>query len=268
MGAFSGIKNFLIEKFWLPAVGLGKDYNVFNTTVYASLFALAAAYLGWPTLKKLNVELDREFFVGIAPYAFIGGALRALQDIGVAPAPFFVTPFIYVIIFGLIVSMIWLSLQVSEHTEIEYHRFLAGSGIVIILGLLSFYSLNNFSALIWFTGITAVWSMGGYFLLKLFRPELATYSFGIPVAAHFYDATTTFVALGFGGQEKHVLADIFIAAMGPAGIFVMKSLIIIPAVWYINENVEGQERLYYLFLVTILGIGIATRNLLSLVTLT
>lgn len=267
MGAFAGIKNFVIEKFWVPVTDQTVFYNPFNTAVYAALFAAAAAYLGWPTLKKLNITLNREFFIGIAPYAFVGGALRSLEDIGVVGPPLFVTPFIYVVIFGLIAGMIWVSLQVARRTEVEYHRFLAGSGILILLALLSFHSPNNASAVVEFFFVMAAWAVPGYFLLNLFKPELATYSFGIPVAAHLYDATTTYVALGYGAQEKHVLADFFIQSMGPTGMFVMKSLIVIPAVYYINENVEGQEKLYYLFLISILGIGIATRNILSLVTL-
>ncbi|PSH02212.1 MAG: hypothetical protein BRC26_01710, partial [Nanohaloarchaea archaeon QH_8_44_6] len=68
--------------------------------------------------------------------------------------------------------------------------------------------------------------------------------------------------------EKHVLARFFIDTFGSLkGMFLMKTLVIVPAVYYILKNVEGDEKMYYLFLISVLGIAIATRNLLTFVTL-
>jgi uncharacterized membrane protein len=52
------------------------------------------------------------------------------------------------------------------------------------------------------------------------------------------DAAVTSVALLFPGTaEKHVLARFFIETLGPfAGMFVMKSLVILPAVYYIRRD--------------------------------
>jgi uncharacterized membrane protein len=52
---------------------------------------------------------------------------------------------------------------------------------------------------------------------------------------------------------------------GPEGMFLMKTLIIIPAVYYINREIEGEEKNYYLFLVALLGLALGTRNILSFV---
>ncbi|MFQ3275124.1 MAG: putative membrane protein, partial [Candidatus Nanohaloarchaea archaeon] len=68
--------------------------------------------------------------------------------------------------------------------------------------------------------------------------------------------------------EKHVLARLFIDIFGSlGGMFLMKTIIIVPAVYYIIQNVDGDEKMYYLFLISVLGFAIGTRNILSFITL-
>jgi uncharacterized membrane protein len=50
MSWLGGVKSFLLEKFWRPIIDESVFYNPFNTAVYSGLFALAAAYIGFPAL--------------------------------------------------------------------------------------------------------------------------------------------------------------------------------------------------------------------------
>ncbi|MFT4867492.1 MAG: putative membrane protein [Candidatus Nanohaloarchaea archaeon] len=269
MSLFSGVKSFLLQKFWLPIVDETVFYNPFNTAVYSAVFALAAAYIGYPTIKKLNIDLNREFFIGVAPFVFLGGSIRSLKDINALETILLETPFIYFLMFGLVVGSIVLSRKISSRTEKSYHRILSGIGIFLLLGSLSFYSINNFTGFTAIVAVLGVTAVAGYSLLKLFKPELLEPEFYIPIFSHYFDAAITGVALMFPGTaEKHVLARLFIDIFGSlGGMFLMKTIIIVPAVYYIIQNVDGDEKMYYLFLISVLGFAIGTRNILSFITL-
>ncbi|MFB6209630.1 MAG: DUF63 family protein [Candidatus Nanohaloarchaea archaeon] len=262
------VKRFLVEKFWNPIVNESVFYNPFNTAAYSLIFALAAAYIGYPLLKKLDISLDRRFFTGIAPFVFFGAALRSLKDINAVNTIALETPFIYILMFGFVALSIMFSRKLEDLRDIEYHKILGAIGTVSLLLLLPFYSINNMRGFAMIAMLSLGVILTGYLLLKSFRPSLLEYSFSIPVLAHYMDASVTSVALTFPSTaEKHVLARFFVDLMGPFGMFVMKSLIIVPAVYYINENMEADEKRYYLFLIAVLGFAIATRNFLSFVTL-
>ncbi|MBC5792963.1 MAG: DUF63 family protein [Nanohaloarchaea archaeon] len=267
MSSLGGVKSFLIDKFWRPVANESVFYNPFNTAVYSALFALAAAYIGLPLLKKLDISIDRGFIIGITPYIFLGGALRSLKDINAVNTVLLETPFIYILMFGFTVSVLLISLGLQRKTGIDYFKPFSIVGIATLGFLLTFYSIANLGILLWTAGISLAWLLTGFILLERFKPELLKYGFVLPVAAHFFDATITAVGVGLDiAVEKHVLGRFFIDLIGPAGMFVMKGLIIIPAVLYIDRNIEGEERKYYLFLIALLGFAIATRNILTLTT--
>lgn len=266
----SGIKSFLVEKFWTPIVNESVYYNPFNTTVYALMFGIAALYFVYPMSKRMDIDFDKKFFIGVTPYIFLGGMARSLKDVGIVNTILLETPFIYFVMFFLTIGALLFSktmAEMVEYRDFEYHKLFSAIGFLILLLVLSLYTFTNFSALIYFLGVMASWSIPLYMLLKFLKPELLSYSFTVPVATHFFDASTTVTSLAFGGAEKHVLAQFFIANYGPIGMFIMKALVIIPIVYYIVENIEGEERNYYLFLIALLGIALGTRNIVSLLTI-
>jgi len=260
MGIFSAIKSFVIQNFWMPLTGEASGYNIFNTTFYAAGFALSAAYLGYPFLKKLNISLDRRFFMSIAPYILLGGAARVLEDRGTGESFLFVTPFIYVLIFGLTALFLISSKKLFDE---DYYLYFGTVGAIMFTATVSLYSFKNLLAVPILLVVFGVSALSIYLGTKFLKPELLSYSFMIPVLAHYWDASTTVTALRFGAKEKHVLAGFFIDLMGPAGMFAMKSLVIIPAVYYIDQEMEGEKKLYYLFLIAMLGLALGTRNILS-----
>lgn len=270
MGLSGEIKSFLLEKFWTPITDESVFYNPFNTALYSALFALAAAYIAFPALKKLEVELDRDLFTGLTPFVFLGGAVRSLKDIDALDTILLETPFIYILMFCLTFTAIYLSRELAKQSRWELHHILFATGTVLLTATLPFFSVNNLEGLIIVAAATAVWIIGLYTALKIFRPELLRPEFYVPVGAHYMDASVTAAALLFPGTaEKHVLARFFIDSLGPfKGMFLMKTLIIVPAVYYIMRDTEGDKRRYYLFLISLLGFAIATRNLLSFITLT
>ncbi len=265
MNFSSSVKNFLYEYFWLPVADPTVYYNPYNTVIYALLFGLAAIYLGYPLLKKLGLNLDKKFFIGIGPYVFLGGFARSLRDIQVVDTILLETPFIYIIMFLFTVTMLLTSLKIQELKEVSYHKPFSAAGVLAIALTLPFYSIENFSILIGFVVVSLSWIALGILILRQLKPELLNYTFTVPIAAHFFDATSTYVGITLAGaEEKHVLADSVMQLVGPSGIFLVKAGIIIPVVWIIYNDFEGEKRNYYMFLIAMLGFAITTRNMLSI----
>ncbi|MFB6192802.1 MAG: DUF63 family protein [Candidatus Nanohaloarchaea archaeon] len=261
------IKRFLVEKFWRPVANESVYYNPYNTTVYALIFGIAALYLVYPISKKMGITFDRKFFKGIAPFVFLGGAARSLKDINAVNTVLLETPFIFIVLFVFAAISIKVSQAIGRKTDYRYEKVLAAIGSTALAATLSFYSVNNFHALGLFIGLTAGWLIPGYIVLRELRPDLLKPGFVIPVAAHFFDASTSVTSLSFGGNEKHVLAGFAVNMLGPYSMFLVKAAIIVPVVYYINTRMEGEEKNYYLFLIAMLGLAIGTRNLLSTLTL-
>jgi len=266
MSLTDGVKNFLFEYFWLPIIDPSVHYNVYNTAVYAVLFGAAAIYLGYPLIKKLRLNLDKEFFIGITPFVFLGGSARALRDIQVLDTFLLETPFIYILMFLFTSISLLLSLKMEELADINYYKVFSGIGVSSLLVSLVFFRVQNWEILASFVLISAVWITLGYLILRFLAPEYVNWAFTLPIAAHLFDATSTYVGISLAGaEEKHVLADTVMQMVGAWGIFLVKAVIIIPVVWIIYQDFEGDERNYYLFLVALLGFAITTRNMLTII---
>ncbi|MFB6191609.1 MAG: DUF63 family protein [Candidatus Nanohaloarchaea archaeon] len=263
MGLFSAVKSFVTQKFWAPAAGRAADYNAFNTSVYAVGFAAAAAYIGFPLLKRLGIELDRRFFLSVTPYILLGGAARVLEDRALVDSVLLVTPFIYLVMFAATIGTLVAARYLFGD---EYYRPFGLVGAAGFLVTVAIYQFSNWQAVPLTAAVLIATAGTGYLLLERYRPELAGYSFVVPVAAHYYDASTSVVALFFGGSEKHVLAQFFVDLFGLPGMFVMKTVVIVPAVYFIQRDFEGDRKKYYLFIVALLGLALGTRNLLSVAT--
>lgn len=266
---FDQLKNFIIEYFWIPIIDPTVHYNIYNTLVYAILFGVAALYLVLPLLNKLDVELNKEFFIGVTPYILMGGIGRSMRDAEIIDTFLLETPFIYIIIFALTLTLLKSSLYLEKRFSKEYWKIWGLLGTLILVLMLSTFQFQNLAALAQFITLTIIWSILGGFLVYSLFDEYFNFSFLAPIFVHYLDATSTVVGLNLGGEEKHILGNFFIDIFGPYGMFIMKSLVIIPVVYYIYEYIEDtQERNYYLFLITLLGLAITTRNMISIITLT
>jgi uncharacterized membrane protein len=276
-------------------------YNIINTPIYAVLFALAV--LGaYRLLKKLNITIDKKFTLGIFPFILLGGVLRVVRDANVVQSPLLVSPIIYFTIFVLAVATLIISVLVSRMLAGKAEKTQSDSPAIIgahfaavaqrtsaisyhiiwcILGLISLafaafplfhIGVNNQQAVLYIAGITAMWfiSMLGVYrwhIFKWFTPANA----GL-LGVHMFDATTTYVALQFfassGYYEQHVVSNVVIGFLGPAGQFVLK-LVVVPIVLYILDKElckpeQSQLRNFLKIAVLILGLALGLRNMLRL----
>lgn len=261
MALAGSVKSFLVSKFWRPVADESVYYNPFNTAVYAGLFALAAAYVGKPAMKRLDLEPRKEFFIAVAPFVLLGGAARSLKDLDVLNTILLETPFIYVVMFLLVAGALGASREIEKRRRIEYWKTMAALGSSALLAVLSLYSYTSPFAFIEVAVLLAPLGLGTHIAGKKLLDSSLWFS--VPVSAHWFDAATSIVALGDGANEKHVVAQFFVESLGPTGMLLVKLLLVVPAVYYVDENVEGFDRRYYLFLIALLGVALGTRNLIS-----
>lgn len=260
------IKRFLYEYFWLPIIDESVYYNPVNTVVYAVLFALLAIYVIPYILDKLELKFDKDLIASLTPYVFLGGFTRSLKDAGHVDTVLLETPFIYLLLISFAIGMLAISKMIEKRQGIKYSYITGGTGIIALCYVILLLRFTFLEGLSWFIIISSLSLAIIYAILKLIDPETSILVNLIPIYAHFWDASSTYIVLNYGGQEKHVLADFFIELLGPEGIFLMKGLVIFPAVLYITREFEGFERNYYLFLIALLGFALGTRNIISLIT--
>ena len=258
---FDIVKAFLFEKFWLPIIDESVYYNPYNTALYALIFGAIVIYVLKPLVKqKMDVKINREFVLGFTPFILFGGSVRALKDVNALNTILLETPFIYGLLIFTGVLMLAASKKLESIKQVPYHKSLGAFGSTAFIFTIPFYTIQEPAAITNFILTSITWAIPGYLLLKAEKPDLLNWEFTLPVSAHFLDATSTFTALSFGAEEKHVLGRIAINTLGNWGMFPLKAAVIIPVVLYIRENFEGEEKVFYLFIIAALGLGIATRN--------
>jgi len=265
----SSLINFLVEYFWIPIIDPTVHYNIYNTLVYAFLFGFAALYIVLPLVKKYELDMNKEFFIGVFPFILAGGFARSLRDAQIIDTIFLETPFIYIIFFAYAISALLATKKLEAFRGIEYHKSWSVIGFATLLVIIPLFDYQNLEPLGIFVIMTIVWSLAGFLVMKTAFSKYLTFAFIAPIFVHYLDATSTVVALSYGAEEKHVLGNVFIDVFGPYGMFLMKTLVIVPVVYYIFTRFEDvYERNYYLFLITLLGLGITTRNMVSLIVAT
>jgi uncharacterized membrane protein len=135
-----------------------------------------------------------------------------------------------------------------------------GIGLLILLFSVSNLSIRIFSTLE-ILGI-AIISTAPFIVVLYFADINVTLS--LLLYTHFLDASSTVIALREGLEETRILASLFIELLGPYGILVMKSIVFLPLIYYIDRELEeGEEREKMILLfsgITAYGIALAARN--------
>lgn len=255
------------EEYFIDPITTGSGYNIYNTVTYAILL-IVAAFIVYRLMKKMNIKIDRDFFIGIMPFIAMGGITRALEDAGVLPRPYFVTPLIYVIIFFVAFGSLIAS---KMQKKFRYHStwFAIGAVIdVILLGLVAL-KFSNPAGLALMLGITAAWAIVFALVYKFkLKRDFFTKENIFIIMIHMFDATTTFVSIQFYPYvEQHVLPNFLIGYFGPAVMFPLKLGVVSLVLYALDKELktEPEKRTFLKIVVTILGMGPGVRNFLRLV---
>jgi uncharacterized membrane protein len=250
----------LLEYFLQPKAS---GYDAQKTLTLA-LVLVAAAYAVYRLLRRLGVRIDVRLAVAVAPYVVLGSVVRVLEDAALLPDSFlFVTPMIYVLIFGITFTVLLASLLGQKRFGVPYHKTTFLAGVLMLPFALSQLPAADLQAAAMVAVFFAPWAL--LFRLAKWIPENKAVAL-----LHMFDATSTAVAMQFFGYyEQHVLPTAVIGAFGPFSFVLLKLVAVVAIVVAIDRfagnDAESKEFARYLKLVIgILGAATGTRDFITL----
>lgn len=244
---------------------LGHHYTVPATLVYSLVF-IVAVWAVHRLLRRLAVPIDRHFILALLPFILLGGSLRALRDAQVLPAPFFVSPFIYGVLFLVTLGALLGSIALERRTRLQYWKLMAAIGAALFLaGLAVAASLGLARPL-------APFVFGSFFLasgllvfaLRATLPRLFSPENSLAIFAQLVDASQSFTAVAFFGYaQQFPFVSSLTTLAGPWAIFPLKFAIAAGAVLAIDRWCADPElRTWLKIAIIILGLPMGVRGAL------
>jgi len=261
-------EDFINEYFIIP-FKTDSGYNFVNSIVYA-LIALLLLYIIFRGLQKLKVNIDRKFFYAILPFIFFGSSLRAFVDHKIIGYYFWtVSPGIWLFVTSIFLICFAVSWLLYKN---QYWKICAGAGIILSVAvwLFNIGKLEFTNALVGAAIIGLAFGISAL-LYFAFKSSKAKWFLGVgffPFIAHMLDASATFIAVDFyGAIEKHPLTKMVNEFAGTAAIlFLLKLLILLPAVYLIQTEIKDRNlRNYLLIAIAVLGLSEGLRDLITLI---
>lgn len=258
------IKDFIMDNFFY----LHPGYTTFNTIIFGLVLGLII--LG---IIKIFDRLDKDpldLIYPLIPIIVFGSTSRALVDNGVYPRiHLLATPGIYISIGLMTIVILVVSTLVERYLNIRYTDVITIFAIAICVPnivLLIVHGINlkvTLFELLLFLIITGI-----FFLLKN-KTEIIGSKGNLEVlAAHIFDATSTFVAMDFFGYyEQHVLPTMLINFSHTAFImYPLKIGVILLVLYIIDHHINDKMANHMLKLaVFILGLAPGIRNFTTLI---
>lgn len=236
-------------------------YTWVNTITYGVVLAIGVFFV-IKLIKKLGIEIDKKFFIAIAPFIFYGSTMRALVDGNFYPEIFFfVAPGIYFTIFFICILSLILGLIFFKE---KYYKF-----VFTIGAILSAYHLflivghiKNWYAFI-AVGIFLIIALIILLIIKFWGKKLKFLTYEknyIIILAHFFDASATYTGIAFFNYvEKHVLPTLLIEISSPVVMFLLK-LVVVPVLYLLDQIEDSTARRLIKITIFILGISPGIRD--------
>lgn len=250
-------------------------YNWVNTLTWAGL--LGVSLLGiLRLLDNRGIVLSRRFVAAVVPFVLFGAAARAMEDAGALGPPLqylFITPIIYILVFVLVFAALLSGEWIEGKNSVGKDLFVATCGsaslasvLVLLAGGLAAPGTRPLIPLE-AAGLGTALAAPIYAVGRRLELGFLTERIGVGiVAAHMFDASSTFIGYTLGYTEKHVLPTLLIGLTGtPAVMFPLKLAVILPVLYVLYEWGESGtfETLLYLT-VLVLGLAPGTRNVLRM----
>lgn len=238
-------------------------YTPEKTAVFAILLVVAV-YAIYEILKKMKIEADYKFAIGVIPYVALGSTIRVLRDANyVFTSDLFVTPGIYFVTFFIALAGLLIALALNRKFGIPYFKIFFTIGLLAFAVFVSFLNFVNLQGFLLVSLFYLPWLIILYKIKWNAPNKLAT-------AAQMFDATSTYVAIQyFGYYEQHFIPSIFINIFSPASFIFLKIIGIVVILLLIDKFKGDREFNNYLKLIIgILGLGTGTRDFLRLLALT
>ncbi|MEM0372775.1 MAG: DUF63 family protein [archaeon] len=255
-----------IEEYFVNPIISGTGYNPVNTVTYIAV-ALVLLYATVVVFRKMRITANDTLFHDIAPFVFLGGVLRALQDIQFfAPIGvfqyFFVTPLIYFSLYATVLALIVIQsktkkrvVRITGWTALSLALIVAAVNLKRIDGLLIALAL-----------FCAVFGLV-YLAMKKAKQGVLRGVNVFPFAGHALDACSSVTAITIVGgfTEQHVLPNIIFSYI-PFWTFIpIKVAIVLAALYVVDRDVSDVRWRFALkMLLFALGMGPGVRNTLAM----
>lgn len=252
------ILNFLLYEFTRV------EYTWFNTILFGIILIIALFFV-IKIIKKLKIEIDKNFIFSLIPFIVYGSTTRALSDSCFYPcrpnelAFFFIAPGIYFTIFFITIISLLFSLFLFKE---KYYKLMILIGSIFVLFNFSVIipNIKNFSVFI-AVAIFTIFVLIIYVLTKIKFFKFLKFEKNYVIAlAHLFDASTTFTGITFFNYvEKHVLPTLLIDQFSPFVMFPLKFLVIF-FIYFVDKIDDKTVRRMIKLAIFILGISPAIRN--------
>ena len=242
-----------------------RGYNAVNTVAY-----LAAVVYSLPGLRAyldhLDVTFDARLAYGFAPMIVAGGAMRALEDIGLLGdyAVWFITPSIYFVVTGVTVFALGAGAIVRDRDIGSIPATVRVVGTVWAVGAVGWalwHGLSTATPLrLWVPvattgialGVTALYYWGASFVdgAHLRHPLFLLAVFG-----QTWDAAQNLIGVTFlGYSPKLVITNFVYQATGFSGsTFVLKLLVTGGIVWYLADAKDEMSHTWWWLMTFFIG---------------
>ncbi len=250
------------------------SYNWVNTITYGVL-ALIAAFLIYKFIEKKKITVDKWFFFAILPFIAFGSVTHVLEDgrwlprlvqiFGFETYPF-VTPYIYVLTFLLVVASALVAHVICKEWGEKLKKTTGLIGWLIVLPFviwLLFYVKHLELLFIWLVALAGLFAIYCFIYQRMFKTsELSIVSF----LAQCSDAVATYLGIKFAGySEQHVVGNL-ILGVGGSELFLVVKVAFAFLVIYVVENdvLDVRKKNYVYLLITIFGLAPGLRDILRI----
>ncbi len=242
-----------------------RGYNAVNTVTY-----LAAVVYSLPGLRayldSLDVTYDARLAYGFAPIIVAGGAMRALEDIGLLGdyAVLFITPSIYFVVTAVTVLSLGVGALARNRNIGSIPSIVGLVGTVWAIGAVGWalwYGLSTSAPLrVWVPvattgialGVTALYYWGASLVdIAHLRHPLSL----LAVFGQMWDAAQNLIGVTFlGYSPKLVVTNLVYQATGFSGsTFVLKLLVTGGIVWYLADAKEEMNHTWWWLMTFFIG---------------
>ncbi len=230
-------------------------YNIYNTIAYFIL-AVVVTYFSYNYLFK-RFRFSARTALDIVPFMLLGAFVRVLADTSLIPRNFFtVTPGVWLIFF----SLISLSLLIDKRYKLRLTPLIP---LPFILFLALIKRVENPEAIFYFL-VFYLLSLLPFVLLRK-RFSLLKDDFNLLcIAAHMFDATSSFVNVNFFGYvEIHVVGGFLTSIFGTAAVMYLLKLVVLPILYYLDKEKDKNLVNFMKLIIFALGFGPGIRNLIT-----
>jgi len=254
-----------IKKYYIDSIVYKTGYNPVNTVTWAIILILAV-YAIYKYLSK-RVSFDERFFISNVPYILFGSFLRVVEDAGFLKPPvsyFFMSPFIYIVVFCIAFPSLLLSIKLRRENYWKHHfalgtilAVLTLTFLIVNLRIIHIEVLPTATAIATFT--TALFYPLARFL-KLDRLSISVFF------SHMLDASATFYGITYLNYwELHVIPRLLINQFG-AGVLIPTKFVVFTAIlWILEREKDFQLKNFVKFVLLVLGLAPATRDVTRMV---